>query len=199
MNDLVKRLRAAKKATDPWDAWHLSNKAADHIDELRKDLLPRNVKWLMNIFWREEMGETVDLNSRRHPVFYTVNIVHHYDGTIEFEIKDIDDDARSRDAVLHAFKRISGADHRIEALEKALRTLIKSCDTGVMMSSVGVGGMTVATNIKSSWVNNVEAWAVEEARAALEGKDGCIGWSTQSSMGRSSGSLSRLQPLTPGR
>ncbi len=60
---------------------------------------------------------------------------------------------------------------RIEALEKALRTLIKSCDTGVMMSSVGVSGMTVATNIKSSWVNNVEAWAVEEARAALEGKD----------------------------
>jgi len=61
---------------------------------------------------------------------------------------------------------------RLEALEKALRTLIKSCDAGVMMSRVGVGGMTVSTNIKSSWVNNVEAWAVEEARAALEGKDG---------------------------
>jgi len=73
------------------------------------------------------------------------------------------------------YKLIDTADEaadRIEALENALRTLIKSCDTGVMMSSVGVGGMTVATNIKSSWVNNVEAWAVEEARAALEGKNG---------------------------
>ena len=75
----------------------------------------------------------------------------------------------SRD--IDAWTTCGDAADRIEALEKALRTLIKSCDTGVMMSSVGVGGMTVATNIKSSWVNNVEAWAVEEARAALEGKN----------------------------
>ena len=61
---------------------------------------------------------------------------------------------------------------RIEALEAALRTLIKSCDVGVSMDRMGISGMTVTTNIKSSWVNNVEAWAVEEARAALgEKKD----------------------------
>lgn len=59
---------------------------------------------------------------------------------------------------------------RIEALEAALRTLIASCDSGRQMQIIGVSGMTVQTNIQSSWIHNVEAWAVEEARAALAGE-----------------------------
>jgi len=61
---------------------------------------------------------------------------------------------------------------RIEQLEAALRNLITACDKGKMKPKIGVSGMTITANIKSSWINNVEAWAVEEARAALgEKKD----------------------------
>ena len=59
---------------------------------------------------------------------------------------------------------------RIEDLESALRTLIASCDSGRRVPKFGGGGMTVQTNIQSSWIHNVEAWAVEEARAALGNK-----------------------------
>jgi hypothetical protein len=63
------------------------------------------------------MTELVDLNSRRAPVVYTVTIAHHYDGNLEFLIEDVGDDERSREAVFHAFRRISGAEDRIEKLE----------------------------------------------------------------------------------
>lgn len=56
---------------------------------------------------------------------------------------------------------------RIEQLEAALRNLITACDKGKMKPIIGVSGMTITANIKSSWINNVETWAVEEARAAL--------------------------------
>ena len=71
------------------------------------------------------MREVVDLNTRRSPVIYDVTIAHHYDGTVEFNIRDVADDTRSRDAVLWAFRRISGAESRIETLEAALRQI---CD-----------------------------------------------------------------------
>jgi len=38
MDDLVKRLRSAKEANDPWDAWYLVIKAADRIEELETAL-----------------------------------------------------------------------------------------------------------------------------------------------------------------
>ena len=73
------------------------------------------------------MTDVIDLNLRRPPVVYTINIAHHYDGTVEFEIKDVADDPRSRDAVIHAFKRISGAEEHIEALEQALKHYACDC------------------------------------------------------------------------
>ena len=65
--------------------------------------------------------------------------------------------------------REEAADH-IEQLEAALRALIASCDAGRRVEKFGVSGMTVQTNIQSAWIHNVEAWAVEEARAALAGE-----------------------------
>jgi len=38
MTDLVKRLRSAKEASDPWDAWYLVIKAADRIEQLEEAL-----------------------------------------------------------------------------------------------------------------------------------------------------------------
>lgn len=60
---------------------------------------------------------------------------------------------------------------RIEQLEAALRSLIAACDKAKINPKTGMSGMTTTANMKSSWINNVEAWAVEDARQALEGKD----------------------------
>ena len=73
------------------------------------------------------MTEVVDLNSKRPPVVYTVTIVHHYDDTLEFRVEDVADDERSREAVMSAFRRISGADEEIEKLQTDLRHAI-NCD-----------------------------------------------------------------------
>ena len=66
------------------------------------------------------MSDVVDINTRRAPVVYDVTIAHFYDGTIEFYIRDVADDPRSRDAVLWAFRRIVGA----EAIESDLKDAI---------------------------------------------------------------------------
>lgn len=73
------------------------------------------------------MTEVVDLNSKRPPVVYTVTIVHYYDDTLEFRVEDVADDERSREAVMSAFRRISGADEEIEKLQTDLRHAI-NCD-----------------------------------------------------------------------
>lgn len=72
------------------------------------------------------MTDIIDLNARRAPVVYTVTIVHHYDGTLEFNVEDVADDERSREAVLHAFRRISGADEEIEKLTTDLKQAVWS-------------------------------------------------------------------------
>jgi len=74
------------------------------------------------------MTEIIDLNSKRPPVVYTVTIAHHYDDTLEFRIEDVADDERSREAVMSAFRRVSGADEEIEKLRTDLRHAI-NCDS----------------------------------------------------------------------
>lgn len=72
------------------------------------------------------MSDIIDINAKRAPVIYSVTIAHHYDGTLEFNIEDVADDERSREAVLHAFRRISGADEEIEKLTTDLKKAIYS-------------------------------------------------------------------------
>ncbi len=72
------------------------------------------------------MTDIIDLNAKRAPVVYTIVIAHHYDGTLEFNIEGVADDERSREAVLHAFRRISGADEEIEKLTVDLKQAIYS-------------------------------------------------------------------------
>ena len=67
------------------------------------------------------MTEIIDLNSKRPPAVYSVTIVHHYDDTLEFRVEDVADDPRSREAVMSAFRRISGADEEIEKLRTDVR------------------------------------------------------------------------------
>ena len=66
----------------------------------------------------------------------------------------------------------NAAADRIEQLERALRDLIAACDKGRMVPKPGhrVQGMDVNNNVRCSNLHGVDAWAVEEARAALEEK-----------------------------
>lgn len=70
------------------------------------------------------MGDIIDLSNKRNPTIYTVTIIHHWDGNLEFKIDDVADDERSREAVMHAFRRICGADAEIERLTKDLRLAV---------------------------------------------------------------------------
>lgn len=72
------------------------------------------------------MTDVIDINAKRPPVIYSVTVAHHYDGTLEFKIDDVADDARSREAVFHAFRRISGADSEIENLTTKLKQAVWS-------------------------------------------------------------------------
>ncbi len=72
------------------------------------------------------MADVIDISAKRAPVVYSVTIAHHYDGTLEFNIQDVADDERSREAVLHAFRRISGADSEIEKLTADLKRAVWS-------------------------------------------------------------------------
>lgn len=70
------------------------------------------------------MSDIIDLSRKRVPTIYTVTIVHHWDGNLEFKIDDVAEDERSREAVMHAFRRICGADAEIERLTKDLRLAV---------------------------------------------------------------------------
>lgn len=62
------------------------------------------------------MSEIINLNSQRHPVHYTVRIVQHWDGFVEFCIEDVADDPRSRASVLHMMQRVSGIQDAADAM-----------------------------------------------------------------------------------
>lgn len=66
--------------------------------------------------------------------------------------------------------RIEAQDKRNKELEVALLNLIEACDAGKIVSKPGACGMTIEAQTRHSWINRVEAWSVEEARAALGGE-----------------------------
>lgn len=66
------------------------------------------------------MSNVVDLQAKRPPVHYTVRIVHHWDGFVEFQIGDVADDPRSRFAVLEMMQRVSGIQEAADAMHAYL-------------------------------------------------------------------------------
>jgi hypothetical protein len=85
------------------------------------------------------------------------------------------DQVRNLEAELQDWKAAYHADtKRIEAerdrLQKALQSVLDACDQGRMVER-GAGGMTLEAQIRRSVYNNVPAWPIEEARAALKELD----------------------------
>lgn len=48
----------------------------------------------------------IDLSAHRAPVFYTIDIVHHWDGRLEVLVHDLADDPRSRASVADTLERV---------------------------------------------------------------------------------------------
>lgn len=48
------------------------------------------------------MSAVIDMSSRREPVFYTIDVKHNWDGTVEIEVGGLANDARSARAVADA-------------------------------------------------------------------------------------------------
>ena len=65
----------------------------------------------------------------------------------------------------------TAAEDEIAELREALGSLIAACDRGRTVPKPGMGacGMTIEAQTRASCINGVDAWAVEEARAALTG------------------------------
>jgi hypothetical protein len=57
-----------------------------------------------------------------------------------------------------------------DRLREALQSVLDACDQGRMVER-GAGGMTLEAQIRRSVYNNVPAWPIEEARAALKELD----------------------------
>lgn len=72
------------------------------------------------------MSDVVDLNSKRPPVCYTVRIIHHWSGFIEFRIEDVADDPRSRASVFEMMQRVSGIQGAADAMHAYLLGQINS-------------------------------------------------------------------------
>jgi len=70
-----------------------------------------------------------------------------------------------------AWNTRTAAEDEIAELREALGSLIAACDRGRTVPKPGMGacGMTIEAQTRASCINGVDAWAVEEARAALTG------------------------------
>lgn len=79
------------------------------------------------------MSNPINLGSRRPPVVYTVRVVQHWDGTLEYRVEDVADDERSRNAVLDALQRIGGFQ---EAADHLHAELLRQID-GLMSAKAG--------------------------------------------------------------
>lgn len=61
---------------------------------------------------------------------------------------------------------VAEAESKLAKAVEALRLVTDACDEG-QMASLGTGGMTIDAQIRRSVYNQVPAWPIEEARAAL--------------------------------
>lgn len=66
------------------------------------------------------MTDIVGLNSKRRPVSYTIDVTHHYDGTIEVFVRNVSDDPRSRDSVMNTIISWASKHMKAEHIHRAM-------------------------------------------------------------------------------
>jgi len=68
----------------------------------------------------------VDLAKRRPPVWYTIELAHHWDDRLEVIVKDVADDDRSRASVNDAIARIAESRMTAAHIHRAMLTRINA-------------------------------------------------------------------------
>ena len=62
----------------------------------------------------------VSLDDKRKPVSYTIDVTHHYDGTVEFFVRDVSDDPRSREVVMNTIISWASKHMKAEHIHRAM-------------------------------------------------------------------------------
>jgi hypothetical protein len=65
-------------------------------------------------------NKVVELNSKRKPVSYTIDVTHHHDGTVEVFVRDVSDDPRSREAVMSTIISWASRHMKAEHIHRAM-------------------------------------------------------------------------------
>jgi hypothetical protein len=68
----------------------------------------------------------IPLDTKRKPVSYTIDVTHHYDGTVEVFVRDVSDDPKSRETVMDTI--ISWASKHMQA-DHIHRAMLDRIDT----------------------------------------------------------------------
>lgn len=62
----------------------------------------------------------VPLAKRQKPVSYTIDVTHHFDGSVEVFVRDVSDDPRSRDAVMQTIISWAAKHMKAEHIHRAM-------------------------------------------------------------------------------
>jgi adenine deaminase len=91
------------------------------------------------------MSDIVKLSDKRPPVWYSVQIGHHWDGSLEVIVNDVGDDDRSRKSALDSLQRIGGFQEVADGLHAEL---LRQID-GLMSAKEGTWQAEQLANLAS--------------------------------------------------
>jgi hypothetical protein len=64
--------------------------------------------------------KVVSLDAKRKPVSYTIDVTHHYDGTVEVFVRDVSDDPQSREVVMNTIISWAAKYMKAEHIHRAM-------------------------------------------------------------------------------
>jgi DNA repair exonuclease SbcCD ATPase subunit len=165
MSDIVKRLRQeAERAALCVDSGHddICAEAADEIERLRAE---RDAA-IMDADMQAREAGNMEHDARV--------LMSERDAAVSLAERHMDEKHRTLRQAAEDWnalqQRIKTAKAERDRLRTALQSVLDACDQGRMVER-GAGGMTLEAQIRRSVYNNVPAWPIEEARAALGGRE----------------------------
>jgi hypothetical protein len=68
--------------------------------------------------------KVISLDTKRKPVSYSIDVTHHYDGTVEVFVRDVSDDPRSREVVMNTIISWASKHMKAEHIHRAMLSRI---------------------------------------------------------------------------
>ena len=104
------------------------------------------------------MSDIISLNERRQPVVYTVQITHHWDGTVETLVEGVSDDERSKEAVARALERAAIAYLRTHPADAMHAIMLANIDHAMTTTNEEPAVFRVGPSELASWADAVQEW-----------------------------------------